>query len=53
MDDEIEAKQNYIDFIFHPGRFPVAVINKALSVSICFIVLYLFYLLFELYKISV
>lgn len=32
IDDEVEAKQNYIDFIFHPGRFPVTVINKALSV---------------------
>ncbi|KAK6630703.1 hypothetical protein RUM44_002872 [Polyplax serrata] len=32
IDDEVEAKQNYIDFIFHPGRFPVTVINKALSI---------------------
>lgn len=36
LDLEIDAKQNYIDFIFHPGRFPVSVINKALSVSFFF-----------------
>ena len=33
LDPEIDSKQNYIDFIFHPGRFPVSVINKALSVN--------------------
>ncbi|EEB10017.1 conserved hypothetical protein [Pediculus humanus corporis] len=32
INEEMEAKQNYIDFIFQPGRFPISVINKALSI---------------------
>jgi len=31
-DPDIDPKQAYLDFLFHPGRFPVAIINKALSI---------------------
>lgn len=33
VDPDVDPKQAYLDFLFYPGRFPVPVINKALSVS--------------------
>lgn len=32
MDPDVDPKQAYLDFLFYPGRFPVSVINKALSI---------------------
>lgn len=30
---DIEPRQAYLQYIFYPGRFPVNIISKALSVS--------------------
>lgn len=32
INPELDAKQNYLDFIFYPGRFPLNIISKALSI---------------------
>ncbi|KAJ8959900.1 hypothetical protein NQ318_011637 [Aromia moschata] len=32
MDEHYEPRQFYLDYIFHPGRFPLSVISKALSI---------------------
>lgn len=32
VDPDVDPKQAYVSFIFHPGRFPLSVISKALSI---------------------
>lgn len=32
-DGTIDPRQQYLDYIFYPGRFPLQIISKALSVS--------------------
>lgn len=33
LDSESDPSQVYLQYVFHPGRFPLHVINKALNVS--------------------